>query len=142
MSGRRYLRPPWGQRQIANRLVPLLRPSIASRLTVPGRRTGRPRTVPVAVLEHEGERYLVSYRGESDWARNLRASGHGRLRTQGQTEEIDVIEVPAAERAPLLDAYRERFGSMPTVSSVLDALPEPADHPIFRITTGNEGTRP
>ena len=32
---------------------------------------------------------------------------------------------------PLLEVYRERFGSMPTVSSVLDALPEPADHPIF-----------
>jgi hypothetical protein len=37
----------------------------------------------------------------------------------------------------LLEIYRERFGSMPTVSSALDALPEPADHPIFRITKGN-----
>jgi hypothetical protein len=40
MSGRRYLKPPWGQRHIANRLVPLFRPSLVSRLTVPGRRTG------------------------------------------------------------------------------------------------------
>lgn len=134
MSGRRYLKPPWGQRQIANRLVPLLRPSIVSRLTVPGRRTGRSQTVPVAVLEHAGERYLVSYRGESDWARNIRASGQAVLKARRQSEEIHVAEVPAGERAPLLEVYRERFGSMPTVSSVLDALPDPADHPIFRIT--------
>jgi hypothetical protein len=33
----------------------------------------------------------------------------------------------------LLDVYRDRYGKMPTVGSVLDALPEPADHPVFRI---------
>ena len=134
MSGR-YLRPPWGQRHIANRLVPLLRPSLVSRLTVPGRRTGRPRTVPVAVLEHGGERYLVSYRGESDWVRNLRASGRGTLRSRGRSEEFTAVEVPVEERPPLLAVYRERYGRMPTVTPVLDALPDAADHPIFRIAT-------
>ena len=33
MSDRRYLKPPWGQRHIANRLVPLFRSSIVSKLT-------------------------------------------------------------------------------------------------------------
>lgn len=139
MSDRRYLKPPWAQRQIANRLVSLFRRSMVSKLTVPGRRTGRPQTVPVAVLEHAGERYLVSYRGESDWARNIRASGHAVLTAGRQREEIHVAEVPADERAPLLELYRERFGRMPTVSSVLDALPEPAHHPIFRITEPPRG---
>jgi deazaflavin-dependent oxidoreductase (nitroreductase family) len=134
MSGRRYLKPPWGQRHIANRLVPLFRPSLVQRLTVPGRRTGRPRTVPVAVLEHGGERYLVSYRGESDWVRNIRASRRGTLKVRGRSEDIEVSEVPVEERPPLLAVYRERYGKMPTVSPVLDALPDPADHPIFRIT--------
>ena len=135
---RRYLKPPRMQRHVGNRMAPLFRPSLISKLSVRGRRTGRWHTVPVAVLEHKGERYLVSYRGESDWARNLRAPRHGRLRQRGQIEEIDVVEVPADERAPLLDAYRDRYGKMPTVGAVLSALPDPADHPIFRITDSSQ----
>jgi deazaflavin-dependent oxidoreductase (nitroreductase family) len=134
MSERRYLKPPWMQRHVANRLVPLFRRSLISKLSVRGRRSGRWHTVPVAVLDHQGERYLVSYRGESDWVRNLRVARGGRLRKKGRMEEIAVVEVPVAERAPLLEAYRARFGKMPTVAAVLDALPEPAHHPIFRIT--------
>jgi hypothetical protein len=59
---RRYLRPPWMQRHVANRLVPVFRPSLIAKLSVRGRKSGRWRTVPVVVLEHDGERYLVSYR--------------------------------------------------------------------------------
>jgi deazaflavin-dependent oxidoreductase (nitroreductase family) len=134
MSGGRYLKPPWMQRHVGNRLAPLFQSAMISKLSVRGRRTGRWRTVPVAVLEHENERYLVSYRGESHWARNLRASLHARLTKQGQVEEITVVEVPVAERAPLLEVYTARYGKMPTVGAVLRALPDPADHPVFRIT--------
>lgn len=133
MTARVYLKPPWMQRHIANRLVPLFQRSMLSRLTVKGRRSGRERTVPVAVLDHEGERYLVSYRGLSDWALNLRATSEGRLTNRGRAEAITVEEVPEADRPPLLAAYRERYGGMPTVAGALDALPAPADHPVFRI---------
>jgi deazaflavin-dependent oxidoreductase (nitroreductase family) len=122
------------QRHVGNRLAPLFRGALISRLSVRGRRSGRWHTVPVVVLEHEGERYLVSYRGESDWARNLRASLHGRLTRRRRVEEIGVVEVPIAERAALLELYAARYGKMPTVAGVLRALPDPADHPIFRIT--------
>jgi deazaflavin-dependent oxidoreductase (nitroreductase family) len=134
MSERRYLKPPWMQRHVGNRLAPRFRGAMISKLSVPGRRSGRWRTVPIVVLEHAGERYLVSYRGESDWARNLRASQRGRLAKQGRGEEIDVVEVAVAERAALLEMYRARYGRMPTVAATLRALPDPADHPIFRIT--------
>jgi hypothetical protein len=30
-------------------------------------------------------------------------------------------------------AYGQKYNGMPTVSSVLTALPDPADHPVFRI---------
>jgi deazaflavin-dependent oxidoreductase (nitroreductase family) len=144
--GRRYLKPPWMQRHIGNRLAPLFRRSLISKLSVPGRRTGRWYTTPVVVMEYEGERYLISYRGESGWARNLRASLRGRLCKQGRLEQITVVEVPVSERAPLVEAYRERYGSMPTVAGVLRALPDPADHPTFRIsgskTVEPAGSRP
>jgi deazaflavin-dependent oxidoreductase (nitroreductase family) len=139
MSDRRYLKPPWMQRHVGNRLAPLFRPSIVSRLSVEGRRTGRIQTTPVAVLDHDGERYLVSYRGESDWARNLRASGRGRLLQRGRTEEISVVELPVGERAPLLEQYAARFSKLPTVGNVLRELPDPADHPTFRITASDPG---
>ena len=48
--------------------------------------------------------------------------------------ETEVADVPVPERAELLDVYRDRYGKMPTVGSVLDKLPDPADHPTFRIT--------
>jgi deazaflavin-dependent oxidoreductase (nitroreductase family) len=134
MSERRYLKPPWMQRHVGNRLAPFFRKRLISKLSVRGRRSGRWHTVPVVVLEHEGERYLVSYRGESDWARNLRADLRARLTKQGQVQEIAVVEVPIAERAALLELYSARYGKMPTVAAVLRALPDPADHPIFRIT--------
>jgi deazaflavin-dependent oxidoreductase (nitroreductase family) len=132
---RRYIKPPWGQRHIGNRLAPLFRPSLITKLSVRGRRSGRWHTVPVAVLEHAGERYLISYRGASDWALNLDAARCGRLAQRGRVEEITVEDVPVEERAPLLEIYTARFGRMPTVRPVLRALPDPADHPTFRITS-------
>ena len=130
----RYLKPPWMQRHVGNRIAPLFQPSLLSKLSVPGRRTGQWHTTPVAVLDYDGARYLVSYRGESHWARNLRESRHGRLLRKRQVEEITVTEVPVEERPPLLEAYGARFAKMPTVGPVLRALPDPADHPVFRIT--------
>jgi deazaflavin-dependent oxidoreductase (nitroreductase family) len=130
----RYIKPPFMQRHVGNRMSVLFRPSLLSKLSVRGRRSGRWHTTPVAVLDHDGERYLVSYRGASDWARNLEASHTGRLAQRGNVEEIEVADVPVSERGEVLDVYRDRYGTMPTVGSVLDALPEPADHPTFRIT--------
>jgi hypothetical protein len=42
-------------------------------LTVPGRRTGKPRSAPVSPLTVGGGRYLVSALPDSEWARNVRA---------------------------------------------------------------------
>jgi hypothetical protein len=130
----RYLKPPWMQRHVGNRIAPLFQRSILSKLSVQGRHTGTWHTTPVAVLEYDSQRYLVSYRGESQWVRNIRVSQRGRLLNKGQSEDIAVVEIPVAERPPLLELYGERFAKFPTVGKVLKRLPDPADHPIFRIT--------
>jgi deazaflavin-dependent oxidoreductase (nitroreductase family) len=137
MSERRFLRPSWGQRHIGNRLAPLFQRSLLSKLSVRGRKSGRWRTTPVAVLDYEGERYLISYRGASDWALNLEASHRARLTQRGRVEEITVDDVGVEQRAPLLEVYAARFGHMPTVGAVLRALPDPADHPTFRIVSSS-----
>ena len=134
MSTRVYLRPPWPARVIGNRMAALFRSSVVWKLSVRGRRTGAWRTVPVAVLDYEGGRYLMAPRGETDWVLNLRAAGSARLTRKGRTEEIAATEVPPTARPALIDAYLAAYGSFPTVTQTFRALPDPADHPTFRIT--------
>ena len=52
-----------------------LTPSRMITLEVKGRRSGQPRSTVVNEVEYEGERYLVSPRGETEWVRNVRAAG-------------------------------------------------------------------
>ena len=133
MTDKGYVRPPWGARVIGARMARLFKPSVVCLLSVPGRTTGELRSNSVAVLEHDGERYLVGAYGHTEWSRNLRAAGRGRLTRKGRTEEFTVAEVPAAQVPPLIDAYLERFGQLPTVGRTFRKLPEPGDHPVFRI---------
>ncbi|MBX9642343.1 MAG: nitroreductase/quinone reductase family protein, partial [Mycobacteriaceae bacterium] len=44
-------------------------------LRVRGRKSGQPRSVVVNLLSVDGAEYLVSPRGNTQWARNVRAAG-------------------------------------------------------------------
>jgi hypothetical protein len=137
MTSKPYLRPPWAARTIGSRMARLFRPSIVSLLSVPGRTSGEWHSVSIAVLNHGGRRYLMSAYGDSEWSRNLRAAGHGRLTSRGRTERIHTIEVPVDQREPLIEDYVDRFGKMPTVGKSFVRLPDAADHPTFLITTAD-----
>jgi deazaflavin-dependent oxidoreductase (nitroreductase family) len=101
-------------------------------LVVPGRRTGEPREVPLGrPFEHEGGRYLVSGRGETHWARNLRATTRAELRLGGTLEPFRPVEITGLERERIVGAYRARYGR--TVEELFREIPDPADHPVFRI---------
>jgi hypothetical protein len=45
-----------------------------SLLTVRGRKSGQPQTVPVVLVEQEGKRFLVAPYGVVQWVRNIRAA--------------------------------------------------------------------
>jgi deazaflavin-dependent oxidoreductase (nitroreductase family) len=135
MTDTNYVKPPWRVRVIGARFARLFKPSIISVLSVPGRRTGTWHETTLAVLDHDGAQYLLSAYGHTEWSRNLRAAGTGRLTRRGRTQNIAVEEVPAAGLPPLIDAYLAQFGKMPTVAKTFEALPEPTDHPAFRITS-------
>jgi deazaflavin-dependent oxidoreductase (nitroreductase family) len=128
-----YLPPNWMQSHVGNRMASLFGRRFLSRLTVRGRHSGDPHSVPVAVLEHGGERYLIAPRGRTHWVRNLRAAGEGELRQRGRSRRFRAEEVPVAERPPLIAAYRERFDRFPSVAATFERLPDPADHPTFRL---------
>src|SRR5437879_11332986 len=71
-------------------------------LTVRGRKSGLPRTVPIAIWEHNGKRYVGSVFGIVDWVRNLRAAGEAILTRGRRSETINVRELPQDEAALVL----------------------------------------
>ncbi|MDA8043640.1 MAG: nitroreductase family deazaflavin-dependent oxidoreductase [Actinomycetota bacterium] len=126
-----YLKPPSLTRRLANPLATRLNGRGVSVLTVVGRRTGMPHKVPVIPVEVAGRQYLVSPYGESEWVRNLRAAGKGELSRKGQTQGFQAVEIPVAERGPMIARYREVAGRV--VGSSFAKLPEARDHPVFQI---------
>lgn len=131
---RSYLRPPWAARVIGGRMARLFKPDIVTVLSVPGRTTGTWHSTPVVVLSHGDEEYLLAAYGDTEWSRNLRSAGEGRLTRHGRVEHFTAVEVPTAQLPPLVEEYLRQFGKFPNVARIFRALPDPADHPAFRIT--------
>jgi deazaflavin-dependent oxidoreductase (nitroreductase family) len=92
-----YQRPGWFTTNVFNRIVAALTAVgisvYGSRvLEVKGRKSGEWRQTPVNLLRYEGADYLVAPRGHTQWVKNLRASGHGRLRVGRRTEAFTAVE--------------------------------------------------
>jgi len=100
-------------------------------LIVPGRRSGRLISTPVPPFAYQGARYLVGGGGETHWVRNLRAAGWGELRRGRTREPFRAVEVRGDEHDRVVAAYREGIGWR--ARRFFAALPDPADHPVFRI---------
>src|SRR5262245_59918709 len=71
-------------------------------LTVRGRKSGQPRTVPVVIVLQNEKRYLVSPFGIVDWVRNLRAAREGILTRGRRSETVNARELPPKEAALVL----------------------------------------
>jgi deazaflavin-dependent oxidoreductase (nitroreductase family) len=75
-------------------------------LEVRGRRSGRPLSFPVVVADYAGQRYLVAMLGnEANWVRNVRAAGGEVVLRHGSRESVQLEELTAAVRAPILRRY-------------------------------------
>jgi deazaflavin-dependent oxidoreductase (nitroreductase family) len=127
-------------RGAVNALVsPLTRVGLAGRhtyvLTVPGRRSGRLYSTPVALLERDGERWLVSPYGEVSWVRNVRAHREVTLARRGRSETLRAEEVDAATAAPVLRDYM-RWARV--TRPFFDAA---ADAPVAAFEPRRHGTR-
>jgi deazaflavin-dependent oxidoreductase (nitroreductase family) len=110
----RYRAPGWFTRNVFNQLVAFLTRQgisiLGSRvLAVKGRTSGEWRPTPVNLLTHEGRRYLVAPRGETQWVRDLRAAGTGQLRVGEHAESFRSQELTDDEKAPVLRAYLKRW---------------------------------
>ena len=110
-------------------------------LEVIGRKSGRTISLPVVVTNLDGQRYLVSMLGnDAQWVQNVRAAAGKAVLRSGGREEVELQEVPAEQRAPILKAYLQRApGARPHVTVNKDAAVAEfekvaEEFPVFRIT--------
>ncbi|MFG1925122.1 nitroreductase/quinone reductase family protein [Cryptosporangium sp. NPDC048952] len=111
----RYLEPGWFIRNVFNRAIQALTQagvSIAGSrvLRVRGRTSGEWRENPVNLLSHDGARYLIAPRGQTQWVRNLRVSGQGELRVGRRVEAFTALELGDDVKLPVLREYLRKWG--------------------------------
>lgn len=93
-----------------------LRTGPAYVLTVPGRKSGKPRSTPIASasprpgmtpFDYHGALYTVAGYPGSDWASNARAAGVGTLSRGRRSRRVAIVELDADEARPVLRAFPE-----------------------------------
>lgn len=78
-------------------------------LRVRGRTSGEMRGVVVNVLTLDGRDYLVSPRGNTQWARNARAAGEVEMGPRRRRRTRHVAELPDEAKPAVLRAYLRRW---------------------------------
>ena len=86
---------------------------------------------------------MVSMLGDNvNWVQNIRAAGGRAILRSGVREEVQLEEVPAEQRAPILRAYVQRApGARPHVpvnrdAAVAEFQRVAAAFPVFRVASG------
>jgi deazaflavin-dependent oxidoreductase (nitroreductase family) len=143
----RYITPGWFTSHVFNPTVAFstrhgLSLAGSRELSVRGRKSGEWRSTVVNVLTLDGERYLVSPRGHTQWSRNLRVSRVARLRVGRRREEVSAVEVPDHQKVPVLRAYLERwkwevgqfFEGIDHKSTDAELAAIAPDFPVFHLT--------
>jgi deazaflavin-dependent oxidoreductase (nitroreductase family) len=133
--------------RLGNRVVtPLIRAGLPmgpmALLTVAGRKSGLPRTTPIAVLiDDTGWRVAAPY-GVVDWVKNLRAVGNAVVSRRGRKVTVEAEELSDVEAAPVLrESFRQAgpitrrvigpyFKATPG-APLADWIVEARDHPVF-----------
>lgn len=113
-------------------------------LTTRGRKTGRPRTNPVVLVQQDRQRWLVAPYGPVSWVLNARAAGRVTIRRGRDSREYAIRELPPTEAAPILKRY-VRFASATRPyfqagkdSPLEDFVAEAHRHPVFELVPVHE----
>lgn len=133
-----------GVRRLANAVVGVLTGwglvPHTYQLTTRGRKTGRPRTTPVTVVDHGDERWLVAPYGAVSWVLNIRTTDRVALCRRRETHHYEAREVSFQEAGPILKEYlgiaratRPYFRASKD-STVDDFIAEADRHPVFALT--------
>lgn len=112
MSDNERIRPPWWLKPMNKVFIAVMRLGIPISgkespvvLTVPGRKSGKPRSTPITPMNVDGRRYVVEGFPGADWAANVRAAGEATLTQGRRSERVRMVEMSAEEARPLLRAF-------------------------------------
>ena len=113
-------------------------------ITVRGRKSGLPRTTPVALVEIDGRRWVIGTFGDTNWVRNLRAAGEATVSVGRRREDVKAAELVGEDRISffrhVLTPYVKRLRIGTLLLSVLgarDIVDDPAGaaekRPVFEL---------
>jgi deazaflavin-dependent oxidoreductase (nitroreductase family) len=74
-------------------------------LTIPGRKSGQPRSTPITPMYVGDVRYVVAGFPGADWERNARAAATATLTAGKKSEKVRMVELTADEARPLLRQF-------------------------------------
>jgi hypothetical protein len=110
-------------------------------LRVRGRSSGVMRSVVINLMTVDGVDYLVSPRGNTQWARNARAAGEVELGPRWKAHPATLTEVADDAKPPLLEHYLKRWfwevkthvGGLTPQSSPAELLEVAPSIPVFEL---------
>lgn len=77
-------------------------------LTVPGRRSGEPRSTPATPFALNGALYVVGGYPRADWVLNARAAGAGTVTKGRKSQRVTFVELTPEQARPVLRAFPDR----------------------------------
>jgi deazaflavin-dependent oxidoreductase (nitroreductase family) len=88
-------------------------------VTIRGRKSGQPRTTPLAVIEVAGRRWVWAPWGEVQWVRNLRAAGRATITVTRVADQVDLNHPgEAAKGRPVFELHAIPVPPGPELPSV------------------------
>jgi deazaflavin-dependent oxidoreductase (nitroreductase family) len=78
-------------------------------ITIRGRKSGLPRTTPVAIITVSSRRWVWCPWGDVQWVRNLRAAGGASISVRGRKIDVRAIELDPTQRVAF---FRDVLGPL------------------------------
>jgi deazaflavin-dependent oxidoreductase (nitroreductase family) len=122
--------------------VPISRAEAPVVLTVPGRKSGRPRSTPITPMHVDGKRYVVNGYPGADWVSNVRAADQATLTQGRRAESVRMAELPPDEARRVLREFPAQVPTgvdlMKRAGVLADGTPDELEGlagrlPVFRI---------
>lgn len=106
------LKPPWWLKPLNKVFMLMLRLGLPISgkegpvvLTVPGRKSGQPRSTPITPMYVDDKRYVVAGFPGADWEKNARAADTATLTAGKTSETVRMVELSTDEARPLLRQF-------------------------------------
>src|ERR1700756_4348214 len=98
---------PWNKVMMAMQKVGIVAGPVRV-LTVPGRKSGEPRSTPATPFTLHDSLYVVGGYPRADWVLNARAASTGTVTRGRKSERVSFVELSAEEARPVLRAFPDQ----------------------------------